>query len=185
MDNGYHITSTLKIKLLYLDFIYHHLLGSSLLLSCVYIFYRLGCLLLISYLGLKANFCQAFNHSKSIPNIYIHQFWLFWIIRQNFYYPTSTLANTNSLLVWNFCYLANTFNNTNNMPKVYLYYLASILININGLPKIDPCHLVNILTNTNDKVDNFTKEKVWLNLHNCLLFVPWWYVKIITLYVDK
>ena len=70
-----------------------------------------------------------------------------------------------------FCHLANTPTNTNNILIVYFCHLASALININGISKMDSHHLVNTLTNTNNKVDDFTKEEIWLHQTNCLLFV--------------
>ena len=69
------------LYIIFLDF-YHY--------SHIYIFYRLGCSLLISYLGLKAVFCQTPNYSKTNLDIYIHQVWLSWVTHQDLYY----LANT-------------------------------------------------------------------------------------------
>lgn len=44
------------------------------------------------------------------------------------------------------------------------YYLVNTLTNTNSISKIDPCHLANTLININNKIDNFTKEEIWLYL---------------------
>lgn len=63
-------------------------------------------------------------------------------ICQDFYYLTSILANINNLLISNFFYLADTLTNIIDMLKIHL------------------CYPVNLQTNTNNKVNDFIREKL-------------------------